>query len=130
MSIFEQAARLKIRFDTPKGALSVEDLWDLPLTSTRGANLDDIARGLYAQLRSGEDVSFVDAGRKSDPTKQLRFDLIKYIIDVRLLENKAAALASANKERKQRLLEVIAQKEGEALGALSVDELRKMVEAL
>jgi hypothetical protein len=36
MNIFEQATRAKIRFSTPVGMLSVEDLWDLPLTSTQG----------------------------------------------------------------------------------------------
>lgn len=130
MNIFEQAVRLKIRFDTPKGMLSVEDLWDLPLTSTRGANLDDIARGLFALLRSGNDVSFVNPEQKSDPTAQLRFDLAKHVIDIRLAENKAASEASANREKKQRLLGIIAEKEGQALTALSVEELRGMVAAL
>jgi hypothetical protein len=128
--IFEQAARLKIRFETQKGLLSAEDLWDLPLTSAKGANLDDIARGLYALLRSDNNVSFVNPGQKSDPTAQLRFDIAKHIIDVRIAENAAAATASANHDKKQRLLGIIAEKEGQALTALSVEKLRGMVAAL
>lgn len=130
MSMFEQAIRLKLRFDSAKGLLSVEDLWDLPLTSARGTNLDDIARDLYTQLRSGNDVSFVNPEKKSDTTVQLRFDVVKHVIDTRLDENKAAANAAATKERKQKLLSIIEQKEGEALSSLSVEELRKMVEGL
>lgn len=33
ISIFEQASRQKLRFETSAGKLSIEDLWDLPLTS-------------------------------------------------------------------------------------------------
>ena len=61
MNIFEQATRAKIRFSTPVGMLSVEDLWDLPLTSARArANLDDVARLLDAELKSTSSVSFVN----------------------------------------------------------------------
>ena len=130
MNLFETAARLKLRFGSQKGQLSVEDLWDLPLTSLRSVNLDDIARDLFSQLRSGIDISFVNPEKKSDITTQLKFDIAKYIIDTRLAENAAAAALAANKEKKQHLLSIIAQKEGEALSALSVEELRKMVEGL
>lgn len=130
MSNFELATRLKVRFDTPKGLLSVEDLWDLPLTSVKGANLDDIARQLHLELRSDNDVSFVNPAQKSDTGLQLKFDLVKHVIDIRLAENAAVANLAANKQRKQHLLGIIQQKEGEALSALSVDELRKMVEDL
>lgn len=128
--MFEKAARLKVRFDSPKGQLSVEDLWDLPLTSARNANLDDIARGLYLQLKSDADVSFVNEAQKSDPTIQFKFDLVKHVIDVRLAENAAAAAASANREKKQQLLAILAQKENEALAGQSIDELRAAIAAL
>lgn len=128
--MFEKAARLKLRFDTVKGLLSVEDLWDLPLTSLRGTNLDDIARSLHSKLKNSDDVSFVVKERKSDETVQLAFDVVKHIIDVKLVERDAAMIQVANKEKKQQLMALIDQKQNEALGALSVDELRKMVEAL
>ena len=128
--MFEKAARLKLCFDTVKGLLSVEDLWDLPLTSLRGTNLDDIARSLHSKLKNSDDVSFVVKERKSDETVQLAFDVVKHIIDVKLVERDAAMIQVANKEKKQQLMALIDQKQNEALGALSVDELRKMVEAL
>ena len=60
--MFEQASRLKLRFTTARGSLSVEDLWDLPLTSTTGKpNLDDIAKSLNRELRAtSEETSFVE----------------------------------------------------------------------
>lgn len=130
--MFQKATRFKLRFDSPKGLLSTEDLWDLPLQSANPLrpNLDDVARSLHLQLKSGADVSFVDAAKKSDPTIQLKFDLVKHIIDTRLAENAAAAAAAANKEKKQHLLGILAQKENEALAGQSIDELRAAIAAL
>lgn len=129
--MFEQATRMKLRFNTPQGQLSVEDLWDLPLTSTTNkANLDAIAVGLYAELNSNRNISFVNSGSAGDQTLQLKFDIVKHIIDVRKAENASAVEARARKDQKQRLLELINQKENESLAGKSIDELRKMVEGL
>ena len=130
MSNFEQASRMKLRFDTPKGLLSAEDLWDLPLTSAKGANLDDIARGLHIELRSGNDVSFVAPTQRADTTLQLRFDVVKHVIDTRLAENAAATNAAAAREKKQKLLALIEAKEGESLSQMSIDQLRAMVNGM
>ena len=127
--MYEKIIRNKLRFDSGKGLLTVEDLWDLPLTGGK-ASLDEVAKTLYRQLKSGDDVSFVTPAQMSDETVQLKFDVVKRIIDVRLLENAAAATARANKEKKQRLLAIIDQKENEALLGTSLDELKAMVAAM
>lgn len=129
-NLFEKAVREKVRFDTPQGRIGVEELWDLPLTSKTGkANLDDIARGLHNKIKAGADISFVTAVR-TDTATQFEFDIVKHVIDVRLAENEAASKARENAEKKQRLLSLIAQKEDAALAETSLDDLRKMVEAL
>lgn len=129
--MFIKASRQKVRFSTTKGELTVEDLWDLPLTSnTNKVNLDDIARGLFRQLKNDDGVSFVEKAQKSDETIQLKFDIAKYIIDVRLAENEASRVQKDNKDKKQTLLAIIAQKETESLMGASLDDLRKMAESL
>ena len=131
MSNFEKALRLKLRFDSPSGLLVVEDLWDLPLTSTKGrANLDDIARGLNKKLKSGDDVSYVVKERKSDETVQLAFDLVKHVIDVRLAENAAALLEKERAEKKQKIMSIIASKQDESLHSMSLDDLKKLMSEL
>lgn len=131
MNIFEIASRNKIRFDSPKGQLSVEDLWDLPLSSKTGkANLDEIAVGLYGQLGSAATISFVNPTSKANGETQMKFDIVKHIIDVKVAENKSAAEAADRAAKKQTLLAIIAQKETEALLGTDLDELRKQVEAL
>lgn len=130
--MFEKASRLKVRFESPKGLLSVEDLWDLPLTCSLGnkANLDDIAKALHRKLRDDDDVSFVHKDKKSDKVEHLKFDIVKHIIDVRLAENQAREAQRANAEKKQRILEIIASKEDESLKGMDLEALKKMVEGL
>ncbi len=132
MSMFEQASRLKLRFESPKGALTVEDLWDLPLTSaTNKANLDDIAKGLHKELRAGADsVSFVAPVEAADKQVQLHFDVVTHIIRVRLEERSRAHDAAKRAETKQKLLEIISRKENADLEGKSLDELRAMAESL
>jgi len=126
--MFERATRQKLRFDTSKGQLSVEDLWDLPLTSTRGhVNLDDLARGFHNQLKNNDDISFVDVDRKNDSVIQLKFDIVKHIIDVKLAERALAALKAENDMKKSRIMELIAQRQDEALSSKSIDELTEML---
>jgi len=129
--MFDKAFRQKLRFESSMGQLSVEDLWDLPLTARSGkANLDDIAKELHHQLKNGDDISFVIQSKKSDETIQLKFDIVKHIIDVRLAEQSAAETLRSNKDKKQQLLAIIAQKENEGLMNTSLDELKKMAESL
>lgn len=129
--MFDQATRLKLRFNTPQGLISTEDLWDLPLTSTTNrANLDTIAVGLYAELNSNRNISFVNNASAGDVNLQLKFDIVKHIIDVRQAENAATAEARVRKGKKQQLLALIDQKENEQLAGKSLDDLRKMAEEM
>ncbi len=128
--MFEQAVRQKLRFDTSRGMLSVEDLWDLPLTSQRGDNLNDIAKALNREMKAEADEDFVNPVSAPNDRLKLAFDIVKHIIDVRLTENLAVRSESERREKKARLLELIAQKQDESLAAKSVEELTAMVESL
>lgn len=131
MSIFEKAVRLKLRFDTSKGLANIEDLWDLPLTSNVGRpNLDDIARGIHKQLKSGDDVSFVVPEQKSNETVQLKFDIVKHIIDAKIAENATALAAKERADKKQKIMALIADKQDESMKGLSIDDLKKLMAEL
>lgn len=131
--MFEKATRQKVRFDTSRGQITVEDLWDLPLTSTTSKpNLDDIAKGLHRELRSSaETASFVTpAANTGNEELQLKFDVVKHVIDVRVAERNAASEATKRRETKQRILEIVQMKEDESLRGKSLEELKAMAEAL
>lgn len=129
--MFEKASRLKLRFPSPKGSLSVEDLWDLPLTSTTGkANLDDLARTLHQSLESQKVGSFVTKATSAETGIQLRFDIVLHVINARLAEIEAAAQREAARAKKQQIMEIISRKETESLSNVSLDELRAMLGSL
>ena len=134
MFIFEQASRERIRFQTQVGAVSVEDLWDLPLSSkTNKPNLDDIAKGLYKEMKNTEDaVSFVNKPATSSKTNrtQLMFDIVMHIINVRLEENAVAAKTRETAEKRQKIMEILADREENTLKTASTEDLNKMLDEL
>jgi hypothetical protein len=134
--MFEQASRLKLRFSTPVGLISVEDLWDLPLTSKVGRahtiighNLDDLARDLSKRVAETEE-SFVEKPASKDIETNLRFEIVKRVIEVRLEERDKAKAALAKKAKKQKILEILASKEDNAMQDMSEEDLKKMLEEL
>ncbi len=126
--MFEKATRLKLRFSSPQGLLSVEDLWDLPLTSKRTnvANLDDIARGINHELEQ-TNVSFVPSKNQAgNSLTKLKLDLVVHIINTKVAETEAQEKVVENKQKKEQILALIAQKENEALAATDIEDLRKL----
>lgn len=132
--IFAIASRKKVRFNTAKGALTVEDLWDLPLSSSsdKAVSLDAIAVSLHNQLLSTPSrVSFVNTTTTAgDDETQLKFDVVMYVLNVRKEEQDKRLIEAANKTKRQNILALIQQKENAALSEMSLDDLRKMVENL
>lgn len=129
--MFEKATRMKLRFATPQGQLTVEDLWDLPLESKNGrANLKDIAIDLSRQLKTQDDVpAFIQTEVSTPATAviQLKFDIVKKIYEVKVAEKQAADSAAETKAFNQRILELIANKKDEELQGKSIEELQAML---
>jgi hypothetical protein len=130
-NIFERAARGKLRFATNKGMLTAEDLWDLPLTSDRGnVNLDNLAHSLNRQLKNEQDESFVEPVSHASDALKLSFDLVKYVIDVKLEERNLAKAAAERRKSKARILELIESKQDQELSSKSLEELTALAAAL
>lgn len=131
VNIFELASRHKVRFETNRGVISTEQLWDMPLTSKSGFDLDTVAKEVNAQLKSVTEESFVVT--KTNPRKaglELSLELVKHVIAVKLQEN-AELLAKAEKQAKRaKLIEQLGKKQDAAMEALSEDEIKKQLAAL
>lgn len=129
--MFDKATRLKLRFTTSKGEATVEDLWDLPLTSERGhPNLDAIAIFLNKQLKEADEVSFVLPSKTKDEITRLKFDLVRHIIEIRMTENAEKMKERDNADKKQRILAILADKQDETLKSKSVEELQVLAASL
>jgi hypothetical protein len=129
--MFEQASQLKLRFNTAVGPIAVEDLWDLPLTSKAASalNLDDLARDLSKRVAETEE-SFVEKPAPKDVKTNLRFEIVKHVIKIRLEERDKAKAALQKREKKAKILEILASKEDSTMQEMSEEDLRKMLDDL
>jgi|SRR6478736_6773840 len=126
-NIFEQASRNRLRFQTTTGVLNAEDLWNLPLE-----NLDKLAQGYARQAESSSVTSyiptFVKRKTKEETLTLLRFEIVKHVINVLAEEQQERTEAKARKEKKDKILALIAEKQDDALKSKSIEELMKELE--
>lgn len=127
--MYKKANQLKLRFETSKGNLSVEQLWDLSRTQ-----LAVIVKNLKKKLKesNGDDeLSFLDdTAAQVDELTQLQFDIVK---DIYLTKKDAAEKAKNDTVKKQELQELLAikaERQKEAKFNMSDDELNKKIEEL
>lgn len=134
-NLIERAIRLKLRFPTYKGLLSVEDLFDFPLKYTKKGtaipttistdelpkSLNDLYRMYSKEVREEED--YVEKKSLANEKVMLALEVIKYIIDVKLAEQKELEQQSTNAARKQELLEVMKQKRARLIQEKTLEEL-------
>lgn len=127
--MFERAAKKKYRYQTPRGFVTTEDLWDLPLDGNEGHSLNGVAIGLYKQIEEKKETNFVETfvARKTKEGKELnyRLELVKRVIEVRLEDLDRKEKRKSNSERKAKILDALAEKEEASLKNKSAKALRE-----
>lgn len=129
-NLFELATRKALRFDSSKGKLTVEDLWNLPLESDRSVSLDSVAIACNRELKNLAEESFVKTRTTRNTEAQMKLDIVKHIIAVRMEENTIARQAVEKKQRKEKIMRILESKQNAQLENLSTEELEKMLEEL
>jgi len=122
MSDYKQASKAKLRFQTTKGSLSVEQLWDLSLT-----DLDTLAVSLESALKNSKGKSFLEKRTTTDKGLKLQFDIVLDVLQSKVEDNEAAQTERDNKEHNQKILSLIKEKQDGALAGKSIKELEKML---
>lgn len=125
-NIFAVATRNKLRFDTPKGQLTVEDLWDLKL-DTGVVNLNLVAQIVYRELKATDEVNFVDTKPAANASLELKMDIVKHIIAYRIEARDRAAQAAETRHNNQVVTDIIARKKMAELEGKSIEELQQLI---
>lgn len=124
--LYKRAARIKLRFESARGLITTEDLFNLPLEE-----LDIIARTYSKKTKESKEESFIKPV-KTDTTSvfKLSLDIVKDVIADKLAARDAAQKAAATKIKKAKILGIMADKENDELKGKDLDELKEMLDEL
>ena len=123
-NIFELASRMKIRF-AYRGMITVEDLWDLSVQE-----LDRIFQKLNKALKESKEESLLSPQAKEDSELAIAVAIVRHIVEVKLAEAAIALAVVERKAKKQKILEILADKQDDSLRNMSQEDLTKMLEDL
>jgi hypothetical protein len=123
---WERANRLKMRWETSRGALTAEDLWDLSLQS-----LDEMAKKVNKTLRDEGEESFIPTAAtnstKPATNNDLRLEILKHVIGVKVQEQEDKRLRSERLQYLSRLEELAATKANEKLASQSLEDIQQEI---
>lgn len=122
--MYKQASKLKLRFQTNRGILSVEQLWDLSQT-----DLSNAVKAVKKILKKTDDdeLSFLEDSKVVDIENQLRFDILKDVYLTKKKEAEELRDAAETKAHNQKILTLIAEKQEGKLKEMSIEELEKLL---
>jgi len=121
-----------LRFGIKRGCFLVEDLWDLPLLTVAAHDLclDNMAMDLNRDLKESAEESFVIKANKANAILELKFSIVKHIIDAKLIEVERKENEAAIKAKKAMILEIIGDKEIDTLKGKSKAALKRLYDEL
>lgn len=122
MELFAKVVKMGLNFQTVKGVVLPQDLWNMPLTGNNGFNLDQVSRELLKLVRATQEDSLVSTA-KINPVDELRLEVLKVIIADKQAENEAKEVAALKKAERDTLLALKAKKQEAQLGELSLEEI-------
>lgn len=123
LHMFEQATRNHIRFHGSKGMMTVEDLWSLTLNE-----LDRMYRKYKGDISPTDGL--LTQNTPENEMNALCMEVIKRVFEIKQASAKEIEMRLVKKEMKQKLTEVLAEKQNESLRSKSEDELLAMINAL
>lgn len=132
--IYKFAAQNKLRFASNRGGsgLTIEQLFELPLKSPTGLDLDNVAKIVNTELKSMTEESFVEDA-SINPRKvalEIGLAICKDVIATKQAENAAHRAKIDRAEKRRKILDAINAKDDAALTTATKEELEKQLAAL
>lgn len=121
-TIFERASKQQLRFQSTKGNLTTEDLWELSLQS-----LDSLARGVNKALKEANEESFISTKTKSNTELELKLDILKHIIADKIADQEAKKAKAERAQELDMLQSLLAKNKNKELKSLSSEEILKRI---
>lgn len=125
MEAFVKGTRDKVRFRTTKGNLTIEDAWDLS-----PEDIDPILVKIDEEVKSSATKSFIKVPTAANAEAKLKFEILKFILDVKLAEKEKAQKAKEKRVEKERLTEQLAKIQNKKLDGLTEEEVTARLLAL
>lgn len=120
-NIFEMATRERFRFPY-KGMATVEDLWAVSITG-----LDSIYKTLSKELKQSREESLLNTKTAQDKEVEIKIEIVKHIVEVKMAEKNARLQAKEKKEQREKIMEILADKENESLKNKTPEQLKAML---
>ncbi len=134
VNVFMQATKMKLRFTTPQGEITTEQLWDLPLGSDNPdkACLQKLAIEMIAIIAGSKKKDGLKSyiGQTTSVKESLKFDVVMGVIEGKLEDNSDAIQGRKNDERKHKLLQALEDLSNKATGEMTEAEIKKELKSL
>lgn len=116
---FVNATRKKYRFQSNKGLLTVEDLWELNL-----AALDSIAVDLDEKIQKAGRKSFIERRSPSTTDDATKLDIVKFVIETKQTEADAAKVRAEKANQREFLKSLLEKKQIAQLENLTPEQIQ------
>ena len=123
-NIFKYAAKHALRFPY-KGMVSVEDLFNLGTEE-----LNAIYKTLKKQQKTDAGESLIEDKTNEDTQLEVKIAIVTEIFNDKQAASDRAKKAAVRKAQTQKILDIMSQKQNEALSNMSVEELQAELDAL
>ena len=123
--MYKKAIRAKLRFQTSKGLLTIEQLWGLTLTE-----LKNLIISLHETVKKvpSEDLAFLETETVQEESEdKMRFNIAVDVYKTKQQEAKDSREEASKKAYNQHIAGIIAEKEEADLRNKSIDELKAMM---